>query len=148
MELLLLLLLLLLAASCIPESMGFSYVSRIREMGRAILQTIRLEEEEEKRSNGEQQLQLAGRERGEREKGGLWRAQGEKRRKKKKRGGEERRTGVLSNADDESWGGGWSWQCEGENKNQLAVQPGSVAASDATTTTPPLQPGGPRRDPI
>lgn len=29
-------------------------------------------------------------------------------RKKKKRGGEEGRTGVLSNADDESWGGGLS----------------------------------------
>lgn len=41
-----------------------------------------------------QQLHLA--ERGER--GGLWRVQ------RKKRGGEERRTGVLSNADDESLG--------------------------------------------
>lgn len=31
----------------------------------------------------------------------------------------------------------WSWQCEGENKNELAVQPGSVATSDATTSPPP-----------
>lgn len=39
----------------------------------------------------------------------------------------------------------WSWQCEGENKNELAVQPGSVAASDATPPSKSLsQPGGPQ----
>ena len=50
----------------------------------------------------------------------------------------------------------WSWQCEGENKNQLAVQPGSAAASGrhhhhhhpTLEKNPQSQPGGPRRDPV
>lgn len=42
----------------------------------------------------------------------------------------------------------WSWQCEGENKNELAVQPGSMATSDATPlfqkkkAGPTRRPGG------